>query len=192
MRRFLLPVAIFFAALLIFGWMSQRPPVPEFTPLGEEVKLDFEVNGIEGRHLELGLARGAKGALFMQFNVGTEKGRPVVSLNGASARSEMKKMKRGQKLPEWSFLRGQNNKTVLNFAFKNQLVELKGGKTAVRMVYAGLDVPLLDAVKVGRPTTLPPFISKSLGHEGPIQLQPGTYRVDEEAGVTIDARLLGR
>ena len=177
---------------LLFGWSSQRPPVPDYTPLGEEIDLDFSVQGIEGKQLELGLVDGAAGALFLRFEVEAEGGHPMVTLNRAGGRSSLKQLNRAGKLPTWPFLQSGSGESVLNFAFRNQLVELEGGKTAVRMVYTGPDVPLLSAVEVGRPTTLPPFIGAALGHDGPVQLLPGTYAIDENVGVMIRANLLGR
>ena len=191
MRRLLIPIPFLLAALLLFGWANDRPPVPEFTPLADPVDLAFEVNGVDGRALELGLLRGPRGRLFLQFDVGMEDGRPVVTLNGAGGRSTVKGLGRDARLPDWSFLKDRSGKPVMTHPFANQLVELPGGQPAVRMVYTGANVPLLHALKVARPVTLPPFLGKALGHDGPVQLQPGTYPVDEDAGVTIPANLLG-
>ena len=194
MRRFLITlpfVLLMLIALVLFGWASERPPVPEYTPLAEPVDLAFEVNGIDGQALELGLLRGVRGRLFLQFEVGAEGGRPVVTLNGAGGRSTVKGLGRNAELPDWSFLKDRGGKPVMTHSFANQLVELPGGQSAVRMTYTGPNVPLLHAMKVARPVTLPPFIGRALGHDGPVQFQPGTYRVDEDAGVTIPARLLG-
>lgn len=183
---------VFVGALLLWAAPEPRVPVPEFEPLSEAMRLDFKVQTIDGRGLELGLSGGAaRGPLFLQFEVGTEGGATVVTLNGAGNRSAGRGGPPGEDLPEWSFLRGRDGNAVLNFSFENQLVELSDGQKAVRMKYVGPPVPLLRTLRVARPTTLPPFVAAELGHSGPLQLQPGSYAIDTEGAATIAARLLG-
>jgi hypothetical protein len=183
---------VFVGAALLWAAPGPRVPVPEYEPLAEAMRLDFRVQAIEGRNLELGLRGGdARGPLFLQFEVGTEGGATVVTLNGAGNRSAGRGRAPGDDLPDWAFLTGRDGERVLDFSFENQLVELPDGQTAVRMTYVGPPVPLLRSLRVARPTTLPPFVARELGHSGPLQLEAGSYPIDTEGAATVRARLLG-
>lgn len=188
MRRLLSLVGLSTGALLLLAaTLLDRPPVPPHSPLGPDVDITLGISGYDGDGLELEMTQGPRGPLFLQFGVNMRQGQVV--LNGAGARRQLEAL---QDLPNWSFLSSEEGEPVRTYPFSNQLVELAEGETAIRVRYTGRDVRLLRSLRVARNTTMPPFMGRALGHDGPIQWQRGTYPIDEDGGATVPVRLLGR
>lgn len=187
MKRTLLFTSLALALTSVAAATLERPPVTSHTVISEAVDLEFAINGFDGKGLELELRKGPRGRLFLQFEMNARNGQ--ATLTGAGSRGQVDEM---QDLPNWPFLGRQDGAPILTHSFNNQLVELDDGENALRVRYTGADVPMLRSLQVQRNVTFPAFLGRALGHTGPIQLQRGTYPIEEDGGATVPVRLLGR
>lgn len=195
MRKLLL-VAGLSIVLLSFAWTRESAPAPEinYTPVSQAVTMSFDLNRVSATGAELSLNdRRVRGPMFIQFDVSARNGGSLV-MTGMGNRSQGRGAQaRAESLPEWPFLRDRSGQAVLQFVFEHQIAEDPSGNPAMRMTYVGRDVPLINSMSVPRPTTVPPFVSEHFGVDGPIQFQPGEYRIDPRInGFWIPIRILGR
>jgi hypothetical protein len=181
--------------LVLLAFTSAREETPSTHPRykleGQPVGLDFKVSKINTEGVELALAKQRNREMFVQFSVSvTEDGVGVV-MDGLTNKSRMNGNVSKRHLPDFPFLKASEGEPVLDFAFEHQLARDEAGNPVMRMSYTGIPVPLVRTLTVKRPVTLPPFLSEMFDIEGPIQFQPGVYRVDAEIdGFWIPIKIL--
>lgn len=193
MRNQILFPAVLLPIALVLALAAPERTVTTYEPLGDPLNLTFKVNKIDGSDIELAMnEERVKGPLYLQFSVSVQNGTPTLTLNGAGGRSRVAGSPPRENLPNWPFLKSKEGKPVLDFEFENQLVKDAQGNPALRVKYVGTSVPLIRTMIVARPSTFPPTVSSSVGADGPVQLQAGTYQVDAgSASFTIPVKVLG-
>lgn len=193
----LLLIALVLAALTWMGFQRvELPPVPEIcAEISDEVSLNFVIDKMGYSNLELALEEKSNGkGMYVEFKMANafKTGRPglvIVGIRpergmrgGMSPKSYMGDQRRkGKKEKDFStFMKDKKGKAVSRYTFKQTLVEGRGGKRFMKMVYRGPEMAMIQTLEVPRPITLPAHISRKFIPKGTIQFLPGTVAFDSK------------
>lgn len=198
MKKFgILIVGMIAASMLWMGFQRvELPPVPVIcAEISKEVSFNFSINQMDYSSIELGLAEKVNGkGMYVQFKMANawKTGRPGLVIAGVKPESAMKggmspdkylkdekrKSQGGKDFSE--FMKDKKGKPLGGYTFKQAIVEDEGGKTFMRMTYAGPPMAMIQTLEVPRPITLPAHVSSQFIPKGIIQFQPGTVSLDSK------------
>ncbi|MEZ4777031.1 MAG: hypothetical protein R3D00_27900 [Bacteroidia bacterium] len=187
MKRFLL-ISVS-ALILVFTFVAlsapELPPIPEISEeLSQTVDYSFEIEGMNLNEIEL-VHSNRNQPMMLGFKIAGswETKRPSLYLTSIHQKPMMKADPRAHNQKGKGFDRFKKDasgRPVNSYTFSNTLVKDKMGKTYVKMVYNGPEMPMVGTLILERKQVFPAFVAKNFDVQGAIILKPGTYTLDDK------------
>lgn len=172
--------------LVLVSWMkttiSDYPSPPDkYTSISKVVNLKFKVTVKDMNSVEMALNEGGgPNNLFVVFDLSENWASGDFGLILKSMSDKNSLQTRSGSKPDISRFENDNKgKQVEFYTFSQELISDENGKTFIKMIYTGPDMPLIKSLTVASNFQLPRSIAARFVNNGSIVFQAGNYGLDQ-------------